>query len=136
MFWPHEGAPPVGTFDGQSYSYSDQFQVRLTLSDPVSGQSGAITVSGWEDTYWTFRAGDYPWAGWRSEGTNYTLTAAPGRLTLNGMNYNFGPTDDSDVSVNALTITASKQTPEPGTFLLAAGGLFSVAGVRRWRCGR
>jgi hypothetical protein len=143
VFTPHDGlgaGAPANPVDGQEYGYSNEFRVRLTLSDSLSGQSGAVTVSGWESVEWIFRAGDEPWAGWRSEGTFFGLSLGttgrpndPMRLALNGVNYDFSTTFKGGDFASALTLDAAPSAPEPGTLLLAAGGLLSAAGVRRWR---
>src|SRR5690242_2127525 len=56
VFWPQDSYfpdnLPANPTDGQFYSYTNDFRVRLTVTDPTSGQSGTVALSGVEQGGW------------------------------------------------------------------------------------
>lgn len=134
-FWGND--IPADPADGQFYSSERPFQERLSLTDPVSGQTGAVILSGWVRSDWEYYVNwdpigppwGTPWTGWRFSGSDWGLDAAPGRLTLSGVDYSFASGGDGS---GDLGVTARASTPEPGTAVLA-GMALGALGLRRLR---
>jgi hypothetical protein len=116
------GATPPDPEQPWATSTDHSFQLRLTLTDPATGASGDVTVTGGELADWIYRP-DEEVRGWAFMGTAGWVEAQP--VTIGGTTYRF---EDGD-GVGVLAVNATANTPEPGTLLMAAGGLTSLAGV-------
>lgn len=134
--------PPAETpdlVDGQTVETTRLTQVRFDLSIPELGWATSLTVQGYTEYAYAFRAPPQEGAGWRTTSAYQTLDLLgnpldPTTLTVDGVTFTREYSGEDTWSV-AVTGLPQLDSPEPATLLLAGLGLGAVAIRRRIRHG-
>lgn len=134
---PYLGGPGAGSYTDPNWvegnsdgvSAESRFDVKVRITDPASGQSGVVAVTGIAHADWNHR-----WDGLWLTDHAWVSGAGWGDLILGDTRYvlrvdeveSFGDPVTSRVTIQT---TPAETAPEPGTLGLAAAGLAPVFGV-------
>ena len=119
-----------------SYTAFAAFEVKVIVTDQMTGESVDLVLPGAAIDAWDYREWDGRWlnSSRRLElGDSFSGNASEASAAIGHTRYTLAVTPEDDHQTGVYTLTATVTNPEPGTLVMAALGLAPLALRRRRR---